>query len=142
MPGGGDAQHVLIDLIAGILGTKLSGRPAGTFHLGARGESMNEMETDGEKLVVGRFAGELASDVGLGRSPVVVDRGASLGDRTAMARKIVSGRSASTHCHLMEPTPAALESTRRRHADTEGVDSLDDREPHLSESRSLVDVSR
>ncbi len=106
----------MITLLSKVLGKKLSWRLGRALYLAARGEGANEMETNGERLIVERLAGVLASESEGERAPVVVDCGANLGNWTAMARKALTDRAVRARYHLMEPAPATFESTSRRYA--------------------------
>jgi FkbM family methyltransferase len=112
----------MIRLITGILGRKLSWRLGRALYLAARGEGANEMETNGERLVVERLAGVLASGSGGGEPPVIVDCGANLGNWTAMALAALAQRGLKARFHLMEPSPATFDSTSRRYADRPDVE--------------------
>jgi FkbM family methyltransferase len=119
---GGDSQDLMIKLVAGVLGKKLSWRLGRALYLAARGEGANEMETNGERLLVERLVEVLASRTGGEEPPVIVDCGANLGNWTAMALKALATRGLQAHFHLMEPAPATFESTSRRYAGRSDVE--------------------
>jgi FkbM family methyltransferase len=105
----------MLKLLIRILGRSLSWRLGRAIYMAARGESANDMETNGERLLVERIARHLAS-VGSAEQPVIVDCGANLGDWSAMTRREMAAAGATASYHLMEPSPETFRSISNRFA--------------------------
>ena len=106
----------MIRLLVKILGTSLSWRIGRALYLTARGEGFNDMETNGERLLVERIARVLSRRTPGAGSATIVDCGANLGDWTAMAKKAIEEAHTSAQFHLMEPSPATFQSVDKRFA--------------------------
>jgi FkbM family methyltransferase len=104
----------MISCIPRIIGTALSWRIGRALYLAARGEGANDMNTNGERLVVERVATLLARSKGTGHKPVFIDCGANLGEWTEMARQACAAVGITPEFHLLEPAPAAYEVLARR----------------------------
>ena len=111
----------MFKLLVKILGTSLSWRIGRALYLAARGEGANDMETNGERLLVERVARVLSRRGSGAAAATIVDCGANLGDWTAMTKKAFQKARATARFHLMEPAPATFRSISERftgHQDT------------------------
>lgn len=106
----------MVKVLVKILGTTLSWRIGRALYIAARGEGTNEMEINGERLLVERVARAVSRRQAGGETAVIVDCGANLGDWTAMAKRAVKEAGSTARFHLMEPAPATFQSISRRFA--------------------------
>lgn len=104
----------MLELLVKILGTTLSWRMGRALYLAARREGSNDMETNGERLLVERVASFLSRHPSELPPAVIVDCGANLGDWTAMAKKALGDVGATARFHLMEPAPTTFQSVGQR----------------------------
>lgn len=111
----------MIRLVVKILGTSLSWRIGRSLYLAARGEGANDMEINGERLLVERVARVLSQRGPGAGTPTIVDCGANLGDWTAMTKRALQQARVTARFHLMEPAQATFKSVSNRftgHPDT------------------------
>ena len=103
----------MLNLLIKFLGKTLSWRLGRALYMAARGEGANDMETNGERLLVERMARHLAADGSYGQI-MIVDCGANFGDWSAMSRREMATAGATANYHLMEPSPATFQSISKR----------------------------
>lgn len=106
----------MVKWLVKILGTTLSWRIGRALYLAARGEGTNDMEINGERLLVERVACAVSRRNADGTTAVIVDCGANLGDWTVMAKRAIQEAGSAARFHLMEPAPATFQSISQRFA--------------------------
>jgi FkbM family methyltransferase len=105
-------KHTIASIVR-LLGRELSWRLGRALYTAAREEGENNMESNGERLLLQRLAALSARER---RRFRIVDCGANLGDWTAMAKQcFADARGADCALHAIEPSPATLVALRQRY---------------------------
>lgn len=101
----------MMQMLVTLLGRNTAWRLGRALYMAARGEGVNDMAANGERLLVERVADMCAKR---GGTAVFVDCGANLGDWTAMAQSALARTGTPAVHHLLEPSPATQKALGER----------------------------
>jgi FkbM family methyltransferase len=110
----------MIQFLVKLLGRDLSWRLGRSLYMVARGEGLNDIATNSEKLVIDRAIMAAHFSNPRGRM-VIIDCGANLGLWTQMACESLAAVGAQGDLHLFEPAPASHKAISDQFSGTDNI---------------------